>query len=238
MGHCLLFNLLLYDNKMARHKAKSQQLKRNVPKREPYDRVLIVCEGEKTEPYYFNYLKNKYKLSTANIEITGESSSSPNRVVEYAKDLVKEAIKNKNPFDKVFCVFDKDKHEKYNDAIIELETLSKRNLSLKNPTSWKDALINSVPCFEYWYLLHFEYTTQPFTTFEGKGGSSEEVIERLKKHIPNYEKSNEGIFILLATEDIAIKNSKKALEEAEKNQTDNPSTKVHILVEYLKSIKK
>ena len=47
-----------------KRKAKSvKQLARNKSKRAPYDKVLIVCEGTKTEPYYFtdarNY-QNKY----------------------------------------------------------------------------------------------------------------------------------------------------------------------------------
>ncbi len=41
---------------MARKPRRGKQLQRKVPKRKPYDRVLIVCEGEKTEPIYFEDL--------------------------------------------------------------------------------------------------------------------------------------------------------------------------------------
>ena len=41
------------------------------PQRESYDRVLIVCEGKKTEPSYFGDLLTHYRLSMANIEIVG-----------------------------------------------------------------------------------------------------------------------------------------------------------------------
>ena len=44
-----------------------QQLARRGPRREPYDRVLIVCEGECTEPLYFQDLTAHYRLSTANM---------------------------------------------------------------------------------------------------------------------------------------------------------------------------
>lgn len=37
---------------MARRDRSRHSLKRQGPKREPYDRVLIVCEGEKTEPIF------------------------------------------------------------------------------------------------------------------------------------------------------------------------------------------
>ena len=37
-----------------KRKAKSaEQLERRKAKRSPYEKVLIVCEGEKTEPNYF-----------------------------------------------------------------------------------------------------------------------------------------------------------------------------------------
>ena len=44
-------------------KRKAKKLKdhqRKVAIREPYDRVLIVCEGEKTEPSYFMELREYY----------------------------------------------------------------------------------------------------------------------------------------------------------------------------------
>lgn len=56
------------------HKCKAKQasdLQRLKERRAPYDRVLIVCEGEKTEPNYFNELKDYYKLNSANVEVTG-----------------------------------------------------------------------------------------------------------------------------------------------------------------------
>jgi hypothetical protein len=42
---------------------------RRGPTREPYDVVLIVCEGAKTEPNYFKRLKLAYRLSNANIHV-------------------------------------------------------------------------------------------------------------------------------------------------------------------------
>lgn len=215
---------------MAKRKPNTETLERKAPTREPYDIVLIVCEDEKSAKYYFDGLKNYYRLSSANIEIAGkECGSAPSSVLEYAKERAR--IKE---FNKIFCVFDKDKHETYNETVKELKKLS-------NDSVWETALINSVPCFEYWYLLHFEYTTKPFNPLikNKKGGSSEQVISELKKHIPDYEKSNRNMFQQLVEKlPFAIKNAEKSLAEAEKNQTDNPTTKVHLLVEYLQELKK
>jgi hypothetical protein len=54
------------------HKRKARDVrsfKRKRAKRAPYDMVLIVCEGEKTEPNYFWALVDDLQLNTANVVI-------------------------------------------------------------------------------------------------------------------------------------------------------------------------
>jgi RloB-like protein len=62
-------------------------IKRKVSQKGPYDRVLIVCEGEKTERIYFKDLINHYRLSTANIEVCSSGGSAPKSVVDHAKKM-------------------------------------------------------------------------------------------------------------------------------------------------------
>lgn len=45
------------------------QLERKKNKRASYDRILIICEGAKTEPLYFDEIRQFYKLHTANIQV-------------------------------------------------------------------------------------------------------------------------------------------------------------------------
>lgn len=89
-------------------KRHRNSLARRKPRREPYAKVLIVCEGAKTEPNYFNGLKDHYELNSANVEITGESGSSPAGIVKYAKQRYRKEKEAGDPFDKVYCVFDQD----------------------------------------------------------------------------------------------------------------------------------
>lgn len=42
-----------------RRAKKAKDLRRRKARRDPYDKVLIVCEGSKTEPYYFTDHKTK-----------------------------------------------------------------------------------------------------------------------------------------------------------------------------------
>ena len=186
--------------------------------REPYDKVLIVCEGEKTEPNYFKGLKNHLRLKTANVEIIGEGAT-PAKIVERAKELEKREKERGDPYDKVFCVFDKDRHTDYQKALGQLK--SRKNY----------AAITSVPAFEYWLLLHFRYTTSPYQ-------DTAELLRDLKKNLPDYKKNDTGIFGTLKDKlETAKKNAAQSLEAARQADTDNPSTKVHILVEALQAIK-
>jgi hypothetical protein len=149
------------------------------------------------------------------------SGSDPVSIIKHAEKLYKESQKENNAFDRVFCVFDKDQHGNYNTAV---GMLSKANS--------KFTAITSVPCFEYWFLLHFEYTTKSFS-------SASAVISDLKKYIPAYSKNNRRIFDTLnARLQIAIQNAEKANESARKAGTDNPSTKVVDLAKYLLNLKK
>lgn len=71
-------------------------LARHGPRREPYDRALIVCEGKRTEPLYFKGLSAHFRLSTANVIIAGEGAD-PRTVVRVAKKLRRdEAVRERS----------------------------------------------------------------------------------------------------------------------------------------------
>ena len=201
---------------MGKH-TKAKSLARWKPTRESYDKVLIVCEGEKTEPNYFKELKNHLRLNSANVAIVGEGAT-PAKIVERAKKLDIQEKRTDDPFDKIFCVFDKDTHTDYQKA---LDQCAQKNYRA----------ITSVPAFEYWLLLHFRYTTSPYQ-------DASELLHDLKRHMRNYEKNDTGIFEKLQDKlETAKKNAARSLEDRNQARTDNPSTKVHILVEALHNIK-
>lgn len=55
----------------------------------------------------------------------------------------------------------------------------------------------------------------------------------------DYTKGQKGLFIARRDQlDFAKNNATRALRAAEDNHSDNPSTRVHELVEFLQSIKK
>ena len=212
----------LFHKRKARH---TQAMERKKAKRAPYDRVLIVCEGEKSEPHYLTELRDYYGLNTANIEVDGDCGSSPMSVFNHAKQRYEDLLHKGDNYDRVYCVIDKDKHPDYQQA---LEAIANAN-----PKGCFYA-INSVPCFEYWVLLHFIYTTQPFHATETKS-ICDCVCETLRAcYLPTYSKGGKGLFAqLLPQLEFAKANASRSLKEAERNHTDNPSTQMYELVVYL-----
>ena len=219
------------DNFHHRRKArKATELARRKAKRDPYAKVLIVCEGEKTEPNYFGELKTHYGLNSANVKICGEEcGSSPSSIVSFAKKLYKKAKVEGDSFDRVYCVFDKDTHTTYHNAIIQINNLKPKNTFFA---------ITSVPCFEYWLLLHFNYTTKPYSPMSGNSAGNQ-LLRDLKAKMTTYKKGERGVFYqLLDSIEKAKKYAEKSLQAAQATGTDNPSTHVHELVTYLQEIKK
>jgi len=217
MGSDDLFRKRKERNKDSLHRRKA--------KRNPYETVLIVCEGGKTEPQYFSKLRSDLKLNSLNVVITGECGSDPCSVVNHA---IKKA-KSDGDYDRVFCVFDKDRHPNYSDALAKIQhTRLKKHQQIE--------AITSVPCFELWILLHFEYTTHPFDSI-GKRSICDSVVHCLKRYIPDYKKGRADIFhITKPYINTAIQNAKNTMVAAQSAKTNNPSTLVHELVQYLQKL--
>jgi len=213
------------------HKRKAKKaasLKRNAARRAPYSKILIVCEGEKTETNYFNEVVDFYSINTANVEICGECGSDPMSVYKYARQRFVDENNRGDPFDRVYCVFDRDAHANFQDAIAAIEAAK--------PGKVYNA-ITSTPSFEYWLLLHFIYTTQPFTATQSKS-AGDAVLHELKQYMPDYKKAKKSIFLELKDNlEFAKNNAERALKESIQRGNDNPSTKIHKLVEFMENIK-
>lgn len=217
------------DNLHHKRKAKAErELSRRKSKRSSYEKVLIVCEGEKTEPNYFNEQVNHYKLNSANVAIDGKCGSSPKSVFERAKELAQIEERRGDAYDRVYCVFDKDSHETYAQTLVDIDSFESNSIFIA---------VTSVPCFEYWLLLHFQFSTKPYHA-SGKSSIADQVIKDLKMFIPHYSKGDDAMFTQLLDQlDFAKQNAIRANEAASNNHTDNPTTLVHELVEYLQNLK-
>jgi hypothetical protein len=165
-------------------------------------------------------------LSNANVKICGRGAG-PFRVVDFAI----KTSQQEQEFDRVYCVFDRDRHTTYHAALDKVKQTRPGKES-------KIFAIPSVPCFEFWLLLYFKYTTRPFNAPAGDSICAG-VIKELEKYLPEYQKGDQDIFNKIQDKlDDAITNAHRVEEFHKTSGTDNPSTRVHSLVEYLRDLKK
>lgn len=215
------------------HKRKSKTehgLRRSGARRAVYEKVLIVCEGSRTEPLYFSEIKDTYEISTANIRISGDCGSDPLSVVRHGEKLYAEEkrMHPSDPYDRVYFVFDKDSHPGYRAALEKIQNRRPKGVFYAVP---------SIPSFEYWLLLHYEYSTAPFVR-SGNKSAGDMVLTALRRHWPEYAKGAKNVFSHLCDRLACAKaNATRSQAEATRSGSDNPSTQVHDLVDYLQKIK-
>ena len=179
-------------------------------------RILIVCEGEKTEPNYFRkFPENPEVYDRIDIHGTGYNTVS---LVNEAINLKLEAEKRKEPYIEVWCAFDKDDFtiDQFINAII---------LAGKNQIK----CAYSIEAFEIWYMLHFNF----YDTALSRSQYKEKLSELLGK---TYLKNDEGMYQLLhKRESTALQNARRlyALQRNRLFTEQNPITTVFMLVERL-----
>lgn len=202
-----------------RELSKKDLIKRKNGQLKEFKRILIVTEGSETEPLYFEQIKRKYKLKDNVIFIYPAENSSPRDVLKTAKD--KNSI---DDFDKVFCVFDKDTHDTYDEVVLKI-TNDKKLV--------KFTAVTSVPCFEFWLILHYKATAKPYYTSD-KNKASKNALKDLQKIDPMYSKNNKNYFeAIVERTDIAIKNADIVSKQI---LGDDPSTKIPTLINEIKEL--
>lgn len=151
--------------------------------------------------------------------------------MKYAVELKKQAQNDNLPYEQVWCVYDRDEHPNINEAHSQARD---NNIEVAF----------SVPSFELWILLHFE--------FQSAYIERDDVNEKIQNHFPQYLKGK-SYYQLSANRMIAIQSHEKgnrvfkelppykiAITRAEKLRTQhrkayretdaNPSTTIDRLI--------
>jgi len=193
--------------------------------------ALLACEGSTTEPQYFRdmfawFIKRK-ALSPHSFVIAKHGHTDPVGVLD---DL----LKYKGPFNETYrdfsllwIVIDRDE-ERCNGGG---HTLSNFNNALSSAAAKGIKVAWSNPCFEIWFLLHFQYRQTPV--------ERDKLLEILPDIIGcKYEKNTPGMFEhLLPYISTAKKNAEK-LSQLKRSPADaNPGTTVYELIDDFEKIK-
>ena len=189
------------------------------------DRVAIICEGTRTEPQYFSGLRRYLRINKVNFDIHRASGGMD------PSAIVKAALKyhGKNPdVDRIYCVFDRDEHPHFKGVVDQIHAHARNGIPLVS--------ITSMPCFEIWILLHFEYSTREWCR-SGDNSPCDCVIKKLKTYYPNYEKNDSNLFVDTVSKIRDAKTNAERLEAHHKRTgTDNPSTEIHKLIAALQEL--
>lgn len=215
---------------LKRFAREEQKRKRDVRKKRRY--YLIVCEGEKTEPNYFQGLKQdlpKGVLNYYQIDIEGTGRNTESLVDEALRLKMLYETENNRPIDRLWVLFDRDSFSSndFNNAVLRCQN-SKPEIGC----AWSNE------AFELWYLLHFHYYNHGMS----RKDYQDSIEENLKPFVGNdyrYKKNSTEMYTLLkeyGSLDNAIRNGKQLAANFENRQdyaNHNPCTMVWQLVEEL-----
>ncbi|MDO9157405.1 MAG: RloB family protein, partial [Sediminibacterium sp.] len=190
---------------------------------------LIVCEGEQTEPNYFEAIKERLPkgvLTSCHIEIEGTGKNTESLLDETIRLMGKWHEETGRQIDKVWIVFDRDSFDpqQFNNAINRCKQ-SKPEIGC----AWSNE------AFELWYLLHLIYFDNALRRTEYQRILEEQLSKKMEQPF-KYAKNSKEMFSILAKYgdlDFAINNAFR-LEKIWEGQTDyanhKPCTKVHHLI--------
>ena len=202
---------------------KATKKKRGVATRKRKNIILLGSEGKnETERRYFNGFKPK--LNQYIIMHAGGNNTDPMGVVNNTVDEIRYQELDFEDGDLAFVLLDCD--------VNKGATNEKKFVNALDKAKGKKIIpILSNPAFELWYLLHFGFTSKSFN-------SNQELINNVKKHIPNYTKSSDVFEELFPKTDDAISNAKKLAKFQEKENPElsplhKTNTDVYKLVETL-----
>jgi len=226
------------DNAILKRRAYKSG-KKEVGKKKQREYILIVCEGIKTEPNYFEAIKETFPkkiLETYSIEVEGTGTNTL-KIIEIANNLRQEAKRLHNRiYDYVWTVFDRDSFPvvNFNNSIFKAQSM---NINC----AWSNE------AFELWYVLHFQYRNTPMNREDYKKCIETEMNKSILKKTCKtssfkYEKNSKEMYKLLqefGNEEQAIKWAKNL--EGQFSDTNysshNPCTKVYELIEKLNKIR-
>ena len=181
---------------------------RRADRQETVQSFLIVCEGSKTEPNYFQ----GFRVPELVVDVKSPGNS-PRKLVNEALEL-----REQGEYDQVWCVFDRDDCDigDFNGAIQRAESQGVR-------------VAYSNQAFELWFLLHFHFYNTPMRRAD--------YVEKLSELLASpYRKNDPHVYEQLHwRQPTALGNAERLISQYSPPNpgTDDPSTTVHRLVKEL-----
>jgi len=130
----------------------------------PPKSILIVTEGQNTEPLYFKNLANHWSLHPHVTTIEPGGEGIPANLVDTALNVIKQRAADEKAgklpfnqlgsFDEKWIVFDTEHAARQGRLEDGIELAKKHNIGIAHTT----------PCFEFWLTLHYALKARPMDT--------------------------------------------------------------------------
>lgn len=196
-------------------------LARRPGKRPELRRILIYCEGERTEDQYFRGLRADLQGVPVRIEL-GPAHGVPTELVRAAVKHKRRAPTSRTdrcePYDEVWCVMDVEAPVRHPGLDEALRTAARNGIrvSLSNP------------CFELWLLLHFQQVTGYRTSAE-----AQKLLGKQQSCGYRSDRKHLDYSALRPLHSEACARARKLRGMSEQEHGANPWTDVDLLVEGL-----
>lgn len=197
---------------------------------------LIICEGTKTEPKYFQKLKEEINQKySERLQVQIEPSGKGR--LEALKEAQQHVKKSLNHISYVWLVYDKDDFPKdeFDNVYFKCKHINEINEELPecDLKTYYYALWSN-ECIEFWFLLHFIDLKSdiPRTKYISKLNEQYAINK-----VGRYSKSSDNTYEILRSRlDVAIERAKKIIEENIDIPPSKikPGTMVHLIFEKLK----
>lgn len=213
--------------------------------RPPRRYFLIVCEGEETEPNYFNSIAAQLPKDMVNrITVKGVGKNTLHLIDAAKEEIARRRAARLPDYYYVWLVFDRDEFpaDHFNRTIDSTESINAQNASLPPRTRrcghWKCAWSNEA--FELWYVMHFrEQLGGAVSRAHYQKMLEEDIRANTGEKDFSYRKNDPQMFVRLkARTPDAIRRAERSLENQVKVKGTlwsdmNPATRVHELVRSL-----
>ena len=200
--------------------------------RRPSKSILIVTEGQNTEPAYFKALAALWNVHPKLIQIEPGGEGIPTNLVKRAKEEIRRlarleragqlAFNQLGRFDETWIVFDTEHAERQ--GRLDDGVAAAREAGFH--------IAHSSPCFEFWLALHYSSNAPPMTTCVEAIRLLEQVGKLAAGRYSKEQGASESFLKALVPEVATAVRNARTLTKNQDGETfpANPSTTVQNLV--------
>lgn len=195
--------------------------------------VLIVTEGESTEPKYFEHFRTRQ--TNIDIQVVGNKQGGNTDYMGLVRKAIEQIAKKQLSAasgDTMWVLADGDINYSVPNAVETKSAQLEKARKVADRAGIQIAV--SAPCFEFWYLLHYRYTTKYLRDYDA-------VKAELREYIPGYVKTLDVAPLLEAHTAEALRNAERVEDyhisngrKAPLGLDSNPYTEVYRLMKTLR----